>query len=448
MSGEINILDVLGKEVGCLLGDGPPPERLAEQRRDFLSYVENKNFKKRNYTRPLVAAAALAAAVVAVFLWQWSTGPLDFWIGDESNRGAEGNWVETKLGEELPIHFAEGSTLELGSDTATKVVEATRKHVHIDLRRGQLSAKIKPHRSTHWLVDTGPYQVEVTGTIFDVSWDVEQSVLSVFVTRGEVVVRGAGLTANGIRVAKGDLLQVDRKDASYSLQSGQREMPRKIPSQIAAPMTKSSEAESVLESNELLDESRLEVSTLRDAETRRADDRGDRRAGRASGHRKMARRAETDQSNWQSYYDKKQYSMVVKAAREEGIEELLRTSDVEDLWRLASAARYARQGRIATEALLTIRERFPGTKRADTATFLLGRVMLELKYDIFGAQNWFKTYLKENAEGPLVEEALGRLVDACEKGGRVQEAKLYARSYLKKYPRGVFAELARSVLDK
>ena len=141
------------------------------------------------------------------------------------------------------------------------------------------------------------------------------------------------------------------------------------------------------------------------------------------------------------------YSGAVREAEREGLDGLATTLGQEELWQLANAARYAKKGQTSTRILLAVRERFSGYRRAEAATFLLGRVALELNSNPEAARKWFKTYLAQSPNGHLAEEALGRLIDANIKAGKEKEARRSALLYLKRYPKGLFAELAKSVIN-
>ena len=64
------------------------------------------------------------------------------------------------------------------------------------------------------------------------------------------------------------------------------------------------------------------------------------------------------------------------------------------------------------------------------------------------ACRWFDRYLQESPRGRLAQEALGRLVDACEKAGRHGRARRGAKTYIARYPRGIFRRVAEHVLRR
>lgn len=132
--------------------------------------------------------------------------------------------------------------------------------------------------------------------------------------------------------------------------------------------------------------------------------------------------------------------------KEPSFEELLQTLSYGELWKRSKTARYAGQHGEAYQLLTTIRNRFPGQPYANQATFLLGRISLESRKNPFQAKKWFEAYLRSLPTGPLAEESLGRLIGICQSTGG-SCAKRHATQYLAKYPHGMFAELAQSVIE-
>jgi outer membrane protein assembly factor BamD (BamD/ComL family) len=77
------------------------------------------------------------------------------------------------------------------------------------------------------------------------------------------------------------------------------------------------------------------------------------------------------------------------------------------------------------------------------AAFLLGRASHGAT-----AARWFETYLEEQPGGNLAREALGRLIEAYQASGSKEAAVRTARQYLKRYPTGPHAELARRAVGE
>jgi hypothetical protein len=120
-------------------------------------------------------------------------------------------------------------------------------------------------------------------------------------------------------------------------------------------------------------------------------------------------------------------------------------ADASALVTLADAARYAREPEDEAYALHLLRRRFTGTSRAALAAFALGRLEFDIHRSYEKAGEWFVTYLREQPGGPLTREARGRLMEATLGSGDRDGARKLAARYLRDYPNGPHAELARSL---
>jgi TolA-binding protein len=118
---------------------------------------------------------------------------------------------------------------------------------------------------------------------------------------------------------------------------------------------------------------------------------------------------------------------------------------VGDLFALADAARYAGDRRLAMQALLRMRARFPHAAQASTAAFLLGRLSEQHEASAVAIE-WFDRYLQEAPDGPYAGLAFGhKMLLVGQAGGRRDVAEL-AREYLAHYPAGPYAGAARDLL--
>jgi hypothetical protein len=59
---------------------------------------------------------------------------------------------------------------------------------------------------------------------------------------------------------------------------------------------------------------------------------------------------------------------------------------------------------------------------------------------------WFKTYLTERPKGPLMGDAIGRLMEARLRAGDRTGARTDAEGYLRRFPDGPYAAQARGIL--
>ena len=98
-----------------------------------------------------------------------------------------------------------------------------------------------------------------------------------------------------------------------------------------------------------------------------------------------------------------------------------------------------------SEALLSLRQRYPNDSRRAAAAFMLGKVAFDQRRAFAQAATWFSTAIREQPGGSLSREASGRLIEALRAAGDSAAAERAAREYLARYPQGPHAPLARSL---
>jgi TolA-binding protein len=113
---------------------------------------------------------------------------------------------------------------------------------------------------------------------------------------------------------------------------------------------------------------------------------------------------------------------------------------------LGDAARLSARPDRASEALLTLRRKYPRDARRAAAAFALGKVAFDQRHAYTQAAEWFATYVREQPNGELVREAYGRQIEALRNAGDGAGAQRVAKEYLSRYPDGPHADIARSVL--
>jgi TolA-binding protein len=149
------------------------------------------------------------------------------------------------------------------------------------------------------------------------------------------------------------------------------------------------------------------------------------------------------EQSWRALEAGGKYADAVKAAERRGLPTIYQTGSGDDLIALARASRFAGRMDVAQRALTVCRTRFAGSPQAAMSAFLLGR-------SANGAQaaEWFSTYLREQPSGALAREALGRLIEAHQASGDHVSGRAAAERYLKSYPDGPHATLARQALHR
>ena len=125
---------------------------------------------------------------------------------------------------------------------------------------------------------------------------------------------------------------------------------------------------------------------------------------------------------------------------------MCRAANQRELVALADAARLAGHVGHAHEALTMLRHRYPDSADAATAAFTLGRIAFERRGAYEEAAHWFATYLEEQPRGPLMGDAVGRLMEARQRAGDRAGARMDATRYLLRFPEGPYAPAARVIL--
>ncbi|HEX2657360.1 MAG TPA: tetratricopeptide repeat protein, partial [Polyangia bacterium] len=136
----------------------------------------------------------------------------------------------------------------------------------------------------------------------------------------------------------------------------------------------------------------------------------------------------------------------LRAAERSDFGRVCRAASQRELVALADAARLAGHIGHAHEALTTLRHRYPDSSDAATAAFTLGRIAFERRGAYEEAAHWFATYLEEQPRGPLMGDAVGRLMEARQRAGDRAGARMDATRYLLRFPEGPYAPAARVIL--
>ena len=349
--------------------------------------------------RMLLLAGATAAGAVA--LWTWTARPVTFQVGTSGGLGQTGDLIHGPPRGLVPLRFSEGSSVILHEGGLMRVLATDTKGARLLIEDGTVDASIASARlgRKHWSFEAGPFQVQVTGTRFTLTYQATDQSFSLATHEGQVVVSGACLGAP-TPVAAGSRLDLSclarRAPAAQLANLSTQPAPSHASSAPAGPSGRP--ARSGLTWRELL----------------------------ASGHLQEA----------------------VRAAERGDFDRVCQTASTKDLLALADAARlFARTTRAVT-ALRVLRQRFPSSAEASTAAFALGRIAFEQRRAYPEAGQWFATYLREQPSGPLHGDCVGRLMEARLRAGDQTGARADAEQYLRRFPEGPYASEARGILAK
>jgi hypothetical protein len=399
------------------------PRLRAEWRSD-----SNRLLGRRNVRFAAVATLAVAAAIALTAFLAWPTAreqqaataravdapALSFIVGEgkREERGATGAFIAAPPTTPVPLTFSDGSTLRLGPAARLRVVELAREGARILVESGSVQVSVVHRDETRWAVEAGPFEVQVTGTSFDVAYDPTSSGLVVRMREGSVFVRGCGLLgAEGHRLSTGEQLAVSCKDKTMTVSA--MDAPPTTPTTTtptSTAVTALPDAPAPLgTSTSVVHSTRVDARSLMD----------------------LARKGA--------------HSEALIAAEANGFGATCDALSGPELLVLADAARYASRFDRASEALETTRRRFAGSDAAAAAAFELGRIAMDVRHDLGSAGDHFETYLRERPSGSLAREALGRAIEARSRAGDSARAERLAVRYLATWPDGPHAKLARKL---
>jgi hypothetical protein len=309
-----------------------------------------------------------------------------------------GEWLSTSAGGAEERKFDDGSSVRLESASSARVqfAFATGGLVHLD--HGAVRLKVHHRDGSTWRVAAGPYEVEAVGTEFSVDWAAARDKpLRVSVTEGTVALRGPAFRGTRF-VSAHQMVEVASQDSAAAA---------------PAPTPVSVDSLSPETANIAPEDASPSAPHVR------------------------------NEPSWRTLEASGKYAEAVKAAERRGLSGIYQAGGADDLLALARASRFAGRTDVAREALMACRARFSGSPQAAMSAFLLGRTASGAQ-----AAKWFSTYLKEQPSGALAREALGRLIEAYQAAGDRVSSRAVAERYLKSYPDGPHATLAREALRR
>jgi hypothetical protein len=328
---------------------------------------------------------------------------------------------ETHIGgrEAKILGIAGGSTVAVAPDSRVDVLTASSEKVAVVLKHGSADFDVVRHANATWSIAAGPFEVRVLGTAFRVEWFPDSRRFSVAVTRGKVVVKGPLLDGEQA-VSAGVTCSVD-------LGTGQ--------SRLGAPLARGGVvSEPAPAGSGSAEPPPVDPAPAGLQATPVKGGAGNTAHSGEKAHGKGAQ-------GWRELEREGQFDKAIEAAVRSGLDEIYDLASSEDLMSLARAARLVGRGDISTGALLSCRKRFPGTRDASMAAYLLGR-----NASPPDAVRWFSAYLAEEPAGAWAREAMGRLVEAHFAASSKVMARDAAQKYLNRYPSGPHADFAKMVL--
>lgn len=375
-----------------------------------------------------IASGALAATLVLAVLVVWLRRPPPV-LGVTLSNGQPldvGTWVGAQTGETL--HFTDGTEVVLEKGSSARIASIDDAGARVVVEHGNVDATVKHRPGARWLFDVGPFTVRVTGTRFRADWDSERSQFTLELIEGSVSVSGP-VVGDGRTVTSGQTVHVSVETQRLELGAMRSSQPAPAPTASGpdAPMTP--------------------TPSMRPAPpSPSAPSAAPEAAPRSVASKAESATAASELStDWRELAREGQFKKALVAAKRAGVEEILESGTADDVAQLADVARLASDAVLAKRALSTLRRRFAGDSRAALSAFMLGRIAFDDQRSYAKAAEWFALYLKEQPNGTLAREALGRLMEALHLAGDDEAARSAAQRYLRRYPKGPLADEARSM---
>jgi transmembrane sensor len=346
-------------------------------------------------------AAGLSLAAAAALLLVMRGGshtrpPLAMYVGDSQEPAPAGRWIQAPAAGRTEMRFSDGSRIALAEAARARVVDLNANGADVLLESGLIRVAVRHREQSAWRVNAGPFGVKVTGTRFAVRWRPEEDAFELALEEGNVEVSGC-MFGQGYRMKAGQTVRASCRDERFDVSTdGLSAAPQARAAAAAAPPLTASEPS-----------------------------------------------APPAAPNWQSLARAGRFGEALSAARSAGFATECRRANADELSVLADLARYGRDVAGEKRALQLLRTRHSGSRQASQAAFALGRLEFDRHGAFAEAAGWFRVYLKEQPRGELAREASGRLLEATDRAGRSSAARELAAQYLRDYPSGPHAELAR-----
>ena len=375
---------------------------------DTLS--RGRNWRRRRWLTLCAPMAAIAAVVLLWWLPRSEPQRIVFTVGSHGTPGEVGAYVATTRQQPLRLDFSEGSSIALSPQTRARVTKTTPRGAEVLVEAGRAQVDVIHHPGSDWQIVAGPYAVAVKGTSFEVAFDASTQTLELLMQSGVVSVTGPGIATP---------VEIRGMQRFVHTAAAQGEATNAALNRLTPTPSPTASA----------------------AETRR-NPTGPPTPPSSSAPAASSRPAAAP-SQWPALAADGEFRRILEQADAQGLDATLRQADQSQLMALATAARFAGRGALAARAYRRVRQRFARSRAAADAAFLLGR-MTESSSPT-AAIGWYDRYVTEAPTGSFVAEALGRKMIALKQAGNASAAKNAAAAYLRRFPGGPYAGVAREM---
>jgi hypothetical protein len=324
------------------------------------------------------------------------------------------SFISAPAAHAVGVSFSDGSHIDVLALSQLRIDDSTATGARVHLERGRIEVQAVHRSHSSWIFLAGPYEVQVTGTKFELSWDPTAEAVSLRLIEGSVKVRSP-LLETAISVRAGQHFTGDRQNTSFTVdESGSNAAP---PDSAPSAAVIAPSATAMHGVPEVPSESAPSPSA----------------------------KAPPSES-WSKLVAAGRYGDVLEQATTAGIAGCLSTCSPQDVRALSDAARFKGRSELAERSLLALRQRFAGTGDGRTAAFYLGRLS-ESRGAMAAAERWYGVYTGEAPSGQYAAEALAGSMRAVKASRGAAAARPLAEQYLKRYPEGVEIKTARRIME-
>jgi ferric-dicitrate binding protein FerR (iron transport regulator) len=183
------------------LGAQRPDESARRALADHAATHGARRNGRRIAVRACLAAALVMSSIAVVVLLRGSDEPLTFRVNDLPTGSVSPDWV-TAESADVRIRFSDGTSFVLHPGARARVANLSERGADVVLESGAAAVSIVPDGQGRWQIRSGPFEVRVHGTRFDITWDPAHDRFQLWLYAGKVVLAGC-VFGNGHPVASG-----------------------------------------------------------------------------------------------------------------------------------------------------------------------------------------------------------------------------------------------------
>jgi hypothetical protein len=381
------------------------------ERRAVETFAKRGHAPRVRKLAGLATVLAAAAAAFVIFTLQIVNHAVS-WTVDGAPVG-QGTYI-SPVHREASVRFSEGTEFAVQRGSRLRVAEAGARTVKAVLEVGASRVRIAHRSPVSFRIEAGPFSVSPSAVASVLVEWLADELLRVSIFEGETSVHG---TPSPLYLHAGQQVSANARDGTVEVG----------PLAGAAVPSASAPAEASHEAPGTPISSDQPATPLAPALP-------------SSG---SARR-----TSWSDAVTAGDYGVVLREAERRGITSVLNDAPLADLVALADAARLSGRVELGKRALTSERSRFARTTAAKDAAFYLGRIADDHEHAWASAITWYETYLAEAPRGHFAAEACGRKMVAISRQSGRAAAREAAVEYLKRFPGGPHAGVARDLTSE